>query len=194
MGTDTVTGVLYARRYYGAEMAGFSIPASEHSTMTAWGVEREAEAYSNMIDRFAGGGMFAVVSDNYDINYAVSEIWGEQLREKVRASGGTVVVRPDSGDPIETPVHVIKQLDYHFGSTLNGKGYKVLDKSVPGDPGRRHFHRRYQPDPRPAGSLRLFSGKYRLRHGRRAVAEGQSRYLFLRHENQCAARRDRHMA
>ena len=83
-----------------------------------------------MIDRFAGGGMFAVVSDNYDINYAVSEIWGEQLREKVRASGGTVVVRPDSGDPIETPVHVIKQLDYHFGSTLNGKGYKVLDKSV----------------------------------------------------------------
>lgn len=130
MGTDTVTGVLYARRYYGAEMAGFSIPASEHSTMTAWGVEREVDAYSNMIDRFAGGGMFAVVSDSYDINYAVSEIWGEQLREKVRASGGTVVIRPDSGDPIETPVHVIKQLDYHFGSALNGKGYKVLDKSV----------------------------------------------------------------
>jgi nicotinamide phosphoribosyltransferase len=130
MGTDTVTGVLYARRYYGAEMAGFSIPASEHSTMTAWGVEREADAYANMIDRFAGGGMFAVVSDSYDINYAVSEIWGEQLREKVRASGGTLVIRPDSGDPIETPVHVVKQLDYHFGSTLNAKGYKVLDKSV----------------------------------------------------------------
>ena len=76
MGTDTVTGVLYARRYYGAEMAGFSIPASEHSTMTAWGVGREADAYANMIDRFAGVGMFAVVSDSYDINYAVSEIWG----------------------------------------------------------------------------------------------------------------------
>ncbi|MFT2210437.1 nicotinate phosphoribosyltransferase [Rhizobium giardinii] len=130
MGTDTVTGVLYARRYYGAEMAGFSIPASEHSTMTAWGVGREADAYANMIDRFAGVGMFAVVSDSYDINYAVSEIWGEQLREKVRASGGTLVIRPDSGDPIETPVHVVKQLDYHFGSTLNAKGYKVLDKSV----------------------------------------------------------------
>jgi nicotinamide phosphoribosyltransferase len=130
MGTDTVTGVLYARHYYGAEMAGFSIPASEHSTMTAWGVEREAEAYSNMIDRFAGGGMFAVVSDSYDIDYAVSKIWGEQLRERLRTSGGTLVIRPDSGDPIETPVHVVKQLDYHFGSTLNAKGYKVLDKSV----------------------------------------------------------------
>jgi nicotinamide phosphoribosyltransferase len=130
MGTDTMAGLLHARRYYGAEMAGFSIPASEHSTMTAWGIEREAEAYSNMIDRFAGGGLFAVVSDSYDINHAVSEIWGEQLREKLKASGGTVVIRPDSGDPIETPIHVIRQLDYHFGSTLNGKGYKVLDPCV----------------------------------------------------------------
>lgn len=130
MGTDTMAGLLHARRYYGAEMAGFSIPASEHSTMTAWGIEREAEAYSNMIDRFAGGGLFAVVSDSYDIDHAVSEIWGEQLREKLRASGGTVVIRPDSGDPIETPIHVIRQLDYHFGSTLNGKGYKVLDPCV----------------------------------------------------------------
>ena len=130
MGTDTAAGLLHARRYYGAEMAGFSIPASEHSTMTAWGIEREEQAYSNMIDRFASGGLFAVVSDSYDIDHAVSDIWGERLREKLRASGGTVVIRPDSGDPIETPIHVIRQLDYHFGSTLNGKGYKVLDKSV----------------------------------------------------------------
>jgi len=130
MGTDTMTGVLYARRYYGAPMAGFSIPASEHSTMTAWGIEREPEAYDHMIDTFAKGGTFAVVSDSYDIDYAVSEIWGKQLREKLKASGGTVIIRPDSGDPIETPVHVIKQLDYHFGSKLNAKGYKVLDRSV----------------------------------------------------------------
>ncbi len=130
MGTDTMTGILYARRYYGAPMAGFSIPASEHSTMTAWGIEREPEAFGHMIDTFAKGGTFGVVSDSYDIDYAVSEIWGKQLRSKLKASGGTVVIRPDSGDPIETPVHVIKQLDYHFGSKLNAKGYKVLDPCV----------------------------------------------------------------
>ena len=104
-------------------------PASEHSTMTAWGVEREAEAYSNMIDRFAGAAMFAVVSITTTSITPSRKSGGEQLREKVRASGVRWFVRPDSGDPIETPVHVIKQLDYHFGSTLNGKGYKVLDKS-----------------------------------------------------------------
>lgn len=130
MGTDTVSAVLFARRYYGADMAGFSIPASEHSTMTAWGQEREADAYSNMIDKFGAKGLYAVVSDSYDINNAVSEIWGKQLKEKVQAAGGTLVVRPDSGDPVETPVQVVRQLAYAFGTHLNAKGYKVLDNSV----------------------------------------------------------------
>ncbi len=130
MGTDTVSGVLFARRYYGAEMAGFSIPASEHSTMTSWGQEREAEAYGNMIDRFGEKGLYAVVSDSYDINNAVTEIWGKQLKDRVKAAGGTLVVRPDSGDPVETPVQVVRQLAYAFGTHLNAKGYKVLDNSV----------------------------------------------------------------
>lgn len=130
MGTDTVSAVLYARRYYGAEMAGYSIPASEHSTMTSWGQDREAEAYGNMIDRFGGKGLYAVVSDSYDINNAVSEIWGKQLKDRVQAAGGTLVVRPDSGDPVETPVQVVRQLAYAFGTHLNAKGYKVLDDSV----------------------------------------------------------------
>ena len=130
MGTDTVSAVLYARRYYGAEMAGFSIPASEHSTMTSWGQEHEAEAYGNMIDKFGGKGLYAVVSDSYDINNAVSEIWGKQLKDRVQSAGGTLVVRPDSGDPVETPVQVVRQLAYAFGTHLNAKGYKVLDNSV----------------------------------------------------------------
>lgn len=130
MGTDTVSAVLFARRYYGADMAGFSIPASEHSTMTSWGQEREAEAYGNMIDRFGSKGLYAVVSDSYDINNAVTEIWGKQLKDRVQAAGGTLVVRPDSGDPVETPVQVVRQLAYAFGTHLNAKGYKVLDNSV----------------------------------------------------------------
>ena len=39
MGTDTITGILYAREYYGAPMAGFSIPASEHSVSASYGRE-----------------------------------------------------------------------------------------------------------------------------------------------------------
>ncbi|MCM2473580.1 nicotinate phosphoribosyltransferase [Rhizobium sp. CG5] len=128
--TDTLPAVLYARKYYGARMAGLSVPASEHTTMVAWGQPGEAEAYSNMVGRFGHYPAYSVVSDSYDIQNAVSEIWGKQLQAKVRAAGGTLIVRPDSGDPIDTSVQVVAQLAYAFGTRLNGKGYKVLDDAV----------------------------------------------------------------
>ncbi|SIQ74834.1 nicotinamide phosphoribosyltransferase [Rhizobium sp. RU20A] len=127
--TDTMTGILFAQRYYAAELSNLSYPASEHSTMIAWGGDHEADAYRNMIDRF-GSGTYSVVSDSFDINFAISEIWGKQLKDKVRAAGGRLIIRPDSGDPIENPTHAVRQLDYHFGSRQNGKGYKLLDDCV----------------------------------------------------------------
>ena len=128
--SDNVPAVLAARRFYGATMAATSMPAAEHTTITAWGGEREAEAYGNMIDRFARYGALSVVSDSYDINLAITEVWGKALKEKVKSCGATIFIRPDSGDPIETPVHVVKQLDYVFGSTMNAKGYRVLSPRV----------------------------------------------------------------
>ncbi|WP_136657868.1 nicotinate phosphoribosyltransferase [Nitratireductor sp. XY-223] len=131
MGTDTVSGIVYARKYYAEPMAGFSIPAAEHSTMTAWGEEREAEAYGNMIESFGGDGkMVAVVSDSYDLYRAVSEIWGKELRSKVEQMGGTLVVRPDSGDPAVVPIDTVDMLGAIFGYTTNAKGYKVLNPAV----------------------------------------------------------------
>ena len=131
MGTDTMEGLLAARRYYGADMAGFSIPAAEHSTMTSWGKEREEAAYANMLDAFDGEGkVVAVVSDSYDLDTALTSIWGGSLRDKVLARKGTLVVRPDSGDPVETPVRAVKTLWEAFGGTVNAKGYRVLDPHV----------------------------------------------------------------
>ena len=130
-GTDTMEALLAARRYYGADMAGFSIPAAEHSTMTSWGRAREEDAYRNMLDRFDGEGrIVAVVSDSYDLDAAVAGIWGGSLREKVLGRQGTLVVRPDSGDPIETPLRTVKMLWEKFGGTVNSKGYRVLDPHV----------------------------------------------------------------
>lgn len=127
MGTDTMAALVYARQYYGANMAGFSIPASEHSTITAWGKSNEAKAYANMLDQFGGKfPLIACVSDSYDIFNAVENIWGGELKDKVIASGSTLVVRPDSGDPTSTVLKVVMLLADKFGYTVNGKGYKVL--------------------------------------------------------------------
>ncbi len=131
MGTDTMEGLLAARRYYDADMPGFSIPAAEHSTMTSWGRDRETAAYANMLDRFDGEGrIVAVVSDSYDLDRAVNEIWGGALHDKVLARKGTLVVRPDSGDPVATPVRTVAALWERFGGSVNAKGYRVLDPHV----------------------------------------------------------------
>jgi len=131
MGTDTIEGILAAKRYYNADMAGVSIPAMEHSTVTSWGIDREKEAYENMLDKCGGPGkMIAVVSDSYDLFKAVDKYWGKELKDKVIASGCRVVIRPDSGDPTMIPVEVCEKLGQAYGFTVNSKGYKVLNDSV----------------------------------------------------------------
>ena len=61
-GTDTFAGIMLARDYYAKPMAGFSIPAAEHSTITAWGKGHEVDAMRNMLDQFPHG-MVAVFRD-----------------------------------------------------------------------------------------------------------------------------------
>jgi nicotinamide phosphoribosyltransferase len=127
MGTDTVEALVGARRFYGETVAGYSIPASEHSTITAWGRENESAAYANMIELFSGEGkLYACVSDSYDIYNAVRNIWGDELKQRVIEGGGTLVVRPDSGDPLTVPVEVVEILMEQFGYTVNSKGFRVL--------------------------------------------------------------------
>jgi nicotinamide phosphoribosyltransferase len=130
MGTDTVAALLAGRRWYGCPMAGFSIPAAEHSTITSWGRDNEAKAYANMLEQFGDGPLVAVVSDSYDLAHAVSHIWGRQLKDKVLAMNATLVVRPDSGDPASIVLDTIQRLMEAFGHTTNAKGYAVLNPKV----------------------------------------------------------------
>jgi nicotinamide phosphoribosyltransferase len=126
-GTDTVAALLAGRKYYSETMAGFSIPAAEHSTITAWGRDGEEAAYRNMIDRHGKpGAVFACVSDSYDVYAAIEHLWGGRLKQKVIDSGATLVIRPDSGNPPDVVEKCTVLLDRAFGSTVNSKGYKVL--------------------------------------------------------------------
>jgi len=131
MGTDNFSALVAARRYYGADMAGFSIPAAEHSTITSWGREGETAAYTNMLNQFGGKDkLVAVVSDSYDIWNAIDNVWGGELKAQVEHMGGTLVIRPDSGEPVEIVPEVIERLMAKFGYTTNAKGYKVLPACV----------------------------------------------------------------
>ena len=129
-GTDTVAGIRVLQRFYhSGEMEGFSIPAAEHSTITAWGRENEARAYENMLTQFPEG-LVAVVSDSYNVYEACEKLWGEMLKERVVHRQGTLVVRPDSGKPREVVLKVLDILGEKFGSETNAKGYRVLNPKV----------------------------------------------------------------
>lgn len=130
-GTDTLAAVVQAVDDYdaGASSLAMSIPASEHSTITSWGKDFEIDAFRNMINQFGGPGkIYACVSDSYDI-WAALDKW-KALEPLILEKGGTLVVRPDSGDPVETPVAVVHRLMERFGYSLNDNGYKVLPDHI----------------------------------------------------------------
>lgn len=127
-GTDTVPGVLMARKYYHENMAGHSGPASEHSTITSWGKDGEADACRNLLENYSFGPVSGV-SDSYDLYKCCQEIWGSQLKEMILRRdkrNAPLLVRPDSGDPPMVVVEVLNILGREFGTTINSKGYRVL--------------------------------------------------------------------
>lgn len=129
-GTDTVVGIALLQAYYQSQnMPGFSIPASEHSTMTSWGQDHELEAYTNMLEQYPTG-LVACVSDSYDIFNACKELWGNKLKDRVLARDGVLVIRPDSGDPAPTILKILSILEEAFGTTENEKGFKLLNPHV----------------------------------------------------------------
>lgn len=129
-GSDTIPGSIFAKKYYHAATApGLSIPATEHSVCTLLGEEGELEIFKHILNTYPTG-TIACVSDSYNIFRACEEYWGGELREQILKRDGTLVIRPDSGDPVQTLLKIFGILMDKFGYTVNEKGYKVLPPQV----------------------------------------------------------------
>jgi len=129
-GTDNLKGIITAMIYYNAGMVGYSLPASEHSTVTSWGKENERKAIENMLDLYGNSQYVSIVSDSYDIFNAAENIFGKELKWKILEREGIVVIRPDSGDPIEVNRKLYRILWNKFPGHINSKGFKVLHKNI----------------------------------------------------------------
>lgn len=147
-GTDSLPAIYGARKYYGAEgfVAG-SVPATEHSVMCAGGKEDEESTFRRLLETYPKG-ILSVVSDTWDL-WRVCTEHVVALKEEILARDGKLVIRPDSGDPVDilcgreerlsdapseykTPaeIGVIELLWDVFGGTVNKQGYKVLDPHI----------------------------------------------------------------
>jgi nicotinamide phosphoribosyltransferase len=122
---------------------GTSVPATEHSVMSAGGEECEEETFARLLDLYPKG-ILSVVSDTWDFWSVVTEIL-PRLKERIMARDGKLVIRPDSspktpaeilcGDPEAeegTPEQkgLIECLFDTFGGTVNSKGYRQLDSHI----------------------------------------------------------------
>lgn len=130
MGTDTINAMITARDYYGAPLEGlaYSVPATEHSVMTARGKEGEEEVFVNLLDTHPDG-ILSVVIDSYDYKGFINII-ARKYKDRILARNGKVVFRPDSGDPTSVTLEIFDMLADIFGTTKNEKGYRLLNPKV----------------------------------------------------------------
>jgi nicotinamide phosphoribosyltransferase len=70
------------------------------------------EAILKLIDRF-GEGVFACVMDSYDYVRALQEVLPSIADAKL-AKGGVMILRPDSGDSVETVLQALRYGLYFF--------------------------------------------------------------------------------
>ncbi len=125
MGSDTVEGVRAANYYYGIDMAGFSVTATEHSIECAYGPMRAKDYLSEVIAKTKPGSIVSLVIDGYNMTREVITLCTD-LKEQIINSGAKVVFRPDSGDPKENLPMIMKMQAGAFGSKINSKGHKLI--------------------------------------------------------------------
>ena len=150
-GTDSLPAIHGARKYYGAEgFVAASVPATEHSVMCAGGKEDEVDTFRRLLETYPKG-ILSVVSDTWDLWKVCTEHL-VTLKEEILSRDGKLVIRPDSGDPVDIlcgytvkdwvedhrlesygcpeSKGVIELLWDVFGGTVNEQGYKVLDPHI----------------------------------------------------------------
>jgi nicotinamide phosphoribosyltransferase len=133
--SDTLIANMVLREHYArpdspAEwMPSASVVATEHSTMTAWGRDHELEAYRNVLSQYPEG-ILSIVVDSFDVYRAAEEMFGGILHQQVLARDGLLVLRPDSGDPVQVLLRLLPMLADRFGSTRNHAGYKLLHPKI----------------------------------------------------------------
>jgi len=125
-GTDTMSAAYYAQfKLNNGKPVGSSIPATEHSVMTAW--QTEVGAIRQMFDKFGKDNcVFATVMDSYDYTNALDVILPSLYKEKVAKGNSYWVLRPDSGDCVEVILQALHAAEKVAGTVLNKKGFKVI--------------------------------------------------------------------
>lgn len=152
-GSDTLPVIPASRYFYGVrrdEMPIYSVNASEHSVSTTKiFTVGEQQMIADWLQIFPKG-ILSIVADTFDLWKLITEYLPAN-KEAIMARDGKLVIRPDSGDPVDiicgtdrimgmdrngkyiydpSGKGVIELLWDIFGGTINEQGYKILDPHI----------------------------------------------------------------
>ena len=153
VGSETIPAIDALEEYYSVdaekELISMTVPATEHSVMCAGGLDDEFGTFKRLLTETYPKGFVSIVSDTWDLWKVVTD-FVPRLKKEILEREGRLVIRPDSGDPVDIICGVIEEpkaphgyrhteaerkgvyelLWDTFGGTINEKGYKVLDSHV----------------------------------------------------------------
>lgn len=145
-GTDCVTAIDALNHFYNAVLTvscvGSSVPATEHSVMCCDGPDQEYATIKRLITEVYPEGIVSIVADSYNF-WEVMDVVLPSLYKEIMARPGKVVIRPDSGNPVDiicgsevaaegNPARkgALRMLWETFGGTINSAGYKELNPRI----------------------------------------------------------------
>ena len=141
LNTATVPAIPWLEKYYHCdctkEPVAYGAVSTEHSVMTSnFSIDGDEITFlRKLLTELYPNNNFSVVCDSYDYWNVVKNIL-PQLKPEIMAHNGCMLIRGDSGDPVEIVTDTVFALWEEFGGTVNSKGYKVLDphiKAIYGD-------------------------------------------------------------
>jgi nicotinamide phosphoribosyltransferase len=141
-GTDMVPSLdIIDDIYAGDAQYGKSIPATEHMVMCLGGKNHEFETYQRLLDQYPSGHI-GIVSDTWHL-WNVIENYLPRLKPQIMNRAGTLVLRPDSGNPVHILTGddrekrdyrvrqgVVELLWNQFPGSWNHKQFKEVDSHI----------------------------------------------------------------
>lgn len=131
-GSDNMIANKLIRDTYFMQNRALSVWATEHSVATSFGGNLgEMNYLKSQLERADDDAIISIVVDSYDsFNFIEQIVATPEIATKIKRRTGRVVFRPDSGIPSEQVLGILNRLEVIFGTTLNTKGYKVLNHNV----------------------------------------------------------------
>lgn len=132
VGSETIPAIEALEDYYNCnaeeELVAGTVPATEHSVMCAGGDINEFETFKRLITEIYPNGYVSIVSDTWDYWRVITE-YLPKLKKDIMARDGRVVIRPDSGDPVDIVCGLYT--NPHYNSMHKDGKYYISDVRDP---------------------------------------------------------------